>query len=68
MVNNDSDNVKKIIVHNCRCRRIGIPFGIEPTARVAKLPDGTWEEVSGDVTAAEWLQREYNINVRQADI
>lgn len=44
---------------NCRCRRLDLPYGIEPTKRVAKLPDGTWIDVPGNTTAEEWIAKNY---------
>ncbi|UCF13243.1 MAG: hypothetical protein JSW06_03020 [Thermoplasmatales archaeon] len=62
LVNDGSKrNAKQVI--NCRCRRLNIPFGIEPTKRVAKRKDDTWTELNGDLTAVEWIRREYGINL-----
>lgn len=46
-------NTAKEVV-NCRCRRLNNPFDFEPTARVAKLEDGTWQEVNGSLTRQQW--------------
>lgn len=51
-------------VINCRCRRQNLPFGIKPTKRVAKKKDGTWETVNGDLTAREWVKKEYGITLK----
>jgi hypothetical protein len=50
-------------VINCRCRRINAPFGIKPTSRSAKRKDGYWEKVNGDITAEEWIKKEYGVNI-----
>jgi len=50
-------------VINCRCRRLNIPFGIKPTSRVAKTKEGRWKTVNGDLTAKEWIKKEYDIRV-----
>ncbi len=44
---------------NCRCRRLDLPYGIEPSARVAQMPKGTWVEVNGDMTAETWYKMHY---------
>jgi hypothetical protein len=44
---------------NCRCRRLDLPFGIEPTVRAGKLPDGTYMQVPGHTTADEWRKKYY---------
>ncbi len=44
---------------NCRCRRLDLPYGIEPSARVAQMPKGTWVEVNGDMTADQWYKMHY---------
>lgn len=49
---------------NCRCRRLNIPFDIKPTKRVAKKKNGQWVEVNADVSAAEWVQREYGVKLK----
>jgi len=46
-------------VINCRCRRLNLPFGIKPTSRTAKTKEGQWVEVNGDLTAKEWIKKEY---------
>ena len=61
---NTSPNTAKEVV-NCRCRRRNQPFGIEPTKRVAKRKDGRWVKVNGDVTAEEWMKREYDIKINK---
>lgn len=43
-------------IMRCRCRMLFLPFGIKPTKRLAKLEDGTWEEVNGDMTWEEWAK------------
>lgn len=56
-------------VINCRCRRIEAPFGIDPTKRVAKKPDGTWIDIDGNTSAVDWISNNYpkarvkNINI-----
>lgn len=40
---------------NCRCRRLNQPFDIEPTARVTKLPKGTWETQPSNASYNDWL-------------
>lgn len=44
---------------NCRCRRLDLPFGIEPSQRVAKMPDGTWTTVPANTNAEEWIKKNY---------
>jgi SPP1 gp7 family putative phage head morphogenesis protein len=44
---------------NCRCRRLDLPFGIEPTAKSAKLPNGTWVTVPSNTNAEEWIKKNY---------
>jgi hypothetical protein len=44
---------------NCRCRRLDLPYGIQPSARVAQMPKGTWVEVNGDMTAEKWYKMHY---------
>ena len=52
-------------VINCRCSRLDLPYGIKPTKRVAKKKDGkTWVDVSGDMTAVEWVKKEYGITIK----
>lgn len=51
-------------VINCRCRRLDIPFGIKPTKRAAKTKEGKWVEVNGDLTAQEWIKKEYGVNLK----
>jgi uncharacterized protein with gpF-like domain len=60
---NTSTNTAREII-NCRCRRLNVPFDIEPTKRVAKKKDGTWTKVNGDLTAEEWMKREYDTSIR----
>jgi hypothetical protein len=31
-----------------------LPFGIRSTQRAAKMADGSWEDVNGDMTWQEW--------------
>jgi hypothetical protein len=52
-------------VINCRCRRRNNPFGIESEERTAKKEDGTWTTVNGDLTAEEWIKKEYGITLPQ---
>lgn len=44
---------------NCRCRRLDLPFGIEPTAKSAKLPHGTWVTVPANTNAEGWIKKNY---------
>jgi len=41
-------------VVNCRCRKRNNPEGFEPTTRIAKKADGSWETVNGDLTYNQW--------------
>ena len=50
-------------VINCRCRRLNIPFDIKPTKRTAKTKEGKWVEVNGDLTAEEWIKKEYDVKI-----
>lgn len=50
-------------VINCRCRRLNLPFGIKPSKRAAKTKEGKWEQVNGDLTAKEWIKKEYGVNI-----
>lgn len=43
----------------CRCRRLDLPFGIEPTSRAVKLPDGTYETVDFNINAEAWIEKNY---------
>ena len=47
---------------NCRCARLDLPYGIEPTSRVAQMPSGEYKDVAGNMTAEEW----YKMNYEQA--
>ena len=46
-------------VINCRCRRLNIPYGIEPTQRVALTPAGDWDTVPYNTTAEAWYKQHY---------
>ena len=46
-------------VINCRCMRLDLPFGVEPTTRIAKKASGEWETVNSNITAKEWTEKEY---------
>lgn len=46
-------------VINCRCRRINVPYGIRPTERAARLPNGEWSRVNANITAGEWIKENY---------
>jgi hypothetical protein len=41
-------------IMRCRCRMLFLPFGIRSTQRAAKMADGSWEDVNGDMTWQEW--------------
>lgn len=41
-------------VIQCRCRRLSLPFGIEPTSRVSKIPGGGYKKEWGSLTYEEW--------------
>ncbi len=44
---------------NCRCRKLAIPFGVEPTARMAKTSGDEWKQVDGGFNYADyenWLK------------
>lgn len=43
-------------IMRCRCRQLFLPFGIKPIKRLAKFPDGTWKEVSGNLNYDEWAK------------
>ncbi len=43
-------------IMRCRCRALLLPFGIQPTTRAAKMPDGSWKEVNGDLNYKEWAK------------
>lgn len=46
-------------VINCRCRRQNQPYGVKPATRNAKTKEGNWKTVNGDITAREWVKKEY---------
>lgn len=56
-------NAEAAQVVECRCSRLDLPSGIRPTKRTAKTKEGKWVEVNGDLTAKEWIEKEYNVKV-----
>jgi len=50
-------------VVNCRCRKENVIKGFQPTKRVARRKDGTWEKVNKNVSAKKWAKREYDIKI-----
>lgn len=63
VISTGSKAEKKQVI-NCRCRRLNLPFGIEPTSRTAKTKDGEWVSVNGDLTAEEWIKKEYGVSLK----
>jgi len=49
-------------VINCRCRRINAPFNIRPTQRAARLKNGEWAQVNGNMSAVDWIKKEYGVD------
>ena len=50
-------SAKEVI--NCRCRRLDLPYGIEPTSRSARLPDGDYVEIPFNENAQAWIEKNY---------
>lgn len=48
---------------NCRCRRLDLPSGIEPTEKAVKLPDGNYERIPWNVNSEEWVKKNYGIEI-----
>jgi len=57
-----NDNVKQIVVHNCRCRRSSTIGAIERRSRLARTYDENgkekWEKTNGNITYSEWSKTE----------
>ena len=48
---------------NCRCTRLDLPFGFKPEKRAVKTKEGNWITKNGDLTAKEWIKKEYDKNI-----
>jgi len=51
-------------VINCRCRRLNLPFGIEPTNRITKLKNGEWATIPANTNAVDWVKSEYGVTLK----